>query len=272
MTIKKLTRAQKKRRTFIRTMGMMSAVTLAALAGIVPSVKGWTKRLRPPGALLENKFLAACIKCGQCVQVCPVDAIELADLNDGVGVGVPFIDARAQACDFSCDGLQCVLACPTGALTHEVNYSHQVDIGIAKLLRPSKCLAVQGKGFKGPARGPDFKGVMRYEEVDRWNPIPISDHPYDLELCDLCVRTCPIEIRAKQCELGNPPSGDESQCPPVRAIELVEIEIDGGVKIMQPEVFDGCVGCGVCEMICPADPAAIVIESNDHRTGKLKRA
>ena len=29
-----------------------------------------------------------------------------------------------------------------------------------------------------------------------------------------------------------------------------------------PEVREGCVGCGVCEMICPAEPeAAIVVEA-----------
>ena len=161
-----------------------------------------------------------------------------------------------------------MLACPTGALTHEINFPHQVDIGVAKLIRPQSCLAVQGLGFKGPARGPDFKGIMRYSEIDRWNPIPIADHPYDLELCDLCVRTCPIEIRANQCDAGTPPSGDEQQCPPKRAIRLVEIESDDGTLKMRPEILDGCVGCGVCEMICPVEPTAIVIESNDLRTGK----
>jgi ferredoxin len=55
----------------------------------------------------------------QCVQVCPVAAIKLADLVDGIGVGAPYIDARAQACDFSCDAVQCILACPTGSLTYE---------------------------------------------------------------------------------------------------------------------------------------------------------
>ena len=28
------------------------------------------------------------------------------------------IDARTQACDFSCDAVQCILACPTGSLTY----------------------------------------------------------------------------------------------------------------------------------------------------------
>ncbi len=266
MAAKRLTRDQQKKRRFMRTMLLLGTTTAAAMAGILPSIRGWINRLRPPGALLEKKFLSACIKCGQCVQVCPVEAIKLADLADGVGIGVPYIEARLQACDFSCDGLQCVLACPTGALTHEVNYSHQVDIGIARLVRPQNCLAIQGKGFKGPARGADFKGVMRYEEIDRWNPIPVADHPYDLELCDLCVRTCPIEIRANQCEAGNPPSGDERQCPPQRAIRLVEIA--GDSDKMRPEILDGCVGCGVCEMICPVELTAIEIESNQQRIGK----
>jgi ferredoxin-type protein NapG len=268
MAGKRLNREQKKRRQFMRTMALLGTVTAGALAGILPAVKGWAIRLRPPGALVEQEFLSACIKCGQCVQVCPVKAIKLADIGDGVGVGTPYIDSRAQACDFSCDGLQCVLACPTGSLTHEINFSHQVDIGIAKLLRPKNCLAVNGKGFKGPARGAEFKGLMRYEEVDRWKPIPIADFPYDLELCDLCVRTCPIEIRANQCAAGKPPSGDEQQCPPKRAIQLVEINSKDGVRKMKPEILEGCVGCGVCEMICPAEPAAVVIESNEQRKGK----
>lgn len=258
---------QKERRQFLRTMALMGGVVGAAMLGFVPVVKGWVKRLRPPGALVEHKFLSACIKCGQCVQVCPVNAIKLADMADGYGLGTPHIDARKQACDFSCDGLQCVLACPTGALTHEVDYSHQVDIGIARVVRPETCLAVQGKGFKGKARGADFTGVLRYEDIDRWKAIPVADHPYDLELCDLCVRQCPIEIRANECDAGKPPSGDKNQCPPKRAIRLVEISDKDGVKKMKPEILDGCVGCGVCEMICPVDPTVIAIESNDNRTG-----
>jgi ferredoxin-type protein NapG len=29
---------------------------------------------------------------------------------------------------------------------------------------------------------------------------------------------------------------------------------------MAPVIKDGCVGCGVCEMICPPEPPAIVID------------
>jgi ferredoxin-type protein NapG len=89
------------------------------LSGYLPLAYAQKKRLRPPGALDEKDLLGSCIKCGQCVQVCPVQAIKLADLVDGFGVGVPYIDARQQACDFSCDAVQCILACPTGSLAYD---------------------------------------------------------------------------------------------------------------------------------------------------------
>lgn len=253
-------RREQNRREFIRTSILGVGVLGATLAGLIPLVGQANARLRPPGAikdrLEEQEFLAACIKCGQCVQVCPVEAILLADLADGVGIGTPYIQARDQACDFSCDGLQCVLACPTGALTHDINYPAQARMGLARLARPGSCLAVLGQGFQGVARGADFRGKLRYDAVDRWTPLPVADHPYDLELCDLCLRQCPIEIRLAQCADGAPPSGDVNQCPPRPAIRL---ENQAGGRAL-PVVLDGCVGCGVCEMICPVDPAAIVID------------
>ena len=94
------------------------------------------QRLRPPGALDEKDFLGSCLKCGQCVQVCPVQAIKLTDLVDGWGVGVPYIDAREQACDFSCDAVQCILACPTGSLAYQKPSFLPVRPGAALAAKP----------------------------------------------------------------------------------------------------------------------------------------
>ncbi|MEE9493485.1 MAG: 4Fe-4S dicluster domain-containing protein [Gammaproteobacteria bacterium] len=262
----KLSRKQKERRKFIRSIVYTVGMTGVALLGYVPVLGQWTKRLRPPGALSEKEFLSSCIKCGQCVQVCPVEAIKLADIDEGFGNGSPYIDARKQACDFSCDGLQCVLACPTGSLTHHVNYPAQVNMGIARLDKLKICLAVSGQGFKGATRSREnFTGILRFEAVSRWEPVALAEQEFDLEICDLCVRLCPIEIRANQCDAGTPPAGDESQCPPERAIRLIEITSDDGVRRMQPEVLDGCVGCGVCEMVCPTGEPAIVVDINENR-------
>jgi ferredoxin-type protein NapG len=211
----------------------------AGLVGWYPVYKRLFDRLRPPGALDEAEFLAACIKCGQCVQVCPVEAIKLADGDEGYGLGVPYIDARAQACDFSCDAVQCVLACPTGALSHDIAKKEEVTMGFARLARPESCLAMAGQGFRGLARGYDFEGLLRYEEIDRWDPQPVASYPYDLELCDLCVRECPIE----------------------GAISLEPMSDDPADKRRIPVVHKACVGCGTCEMICPTEPAAIIIDT-----------
>ena len=69
-------------------------------------------------------------------------------------------------------------------------------IGVARLARPDACLAVKGEGFKGQARGAAFKGRMRYMDVDRWKYVP-SDHPYERDVCDLCVTECPIQDAIK---------------------------------------------------------------------------
>ena len=253
------------RRKFIRTAALTCGVVGLSLAGWIPVARAQKQRLRPPGALEEHDFLSSCIKCGQCVQVCPVQAIKLADIDEGFGVGVPYIDARHQACDFSCDAVQCVLACPTGALTYkkpdfaqqrsgmklahdpvlkakakdaEPTMNLKERIGVARLSRPDACLAVKGEGFKGQARGTAFKGRMRYMDVDRWKPIPVKDHPYDRDVCDLCVTECPIQD----------------------AIRLEAFTGPDGLKKYRPVVLEQCVGCGVCEMICPVEPTAIVVD------------
>ncbi|MDR2239036.1 MAG: 4Fe-4S binding protein [Zoogloeaceae bacterium] len=255
---------QQLRRKFLRTVLLTGGVLGAALSGFLPIVYARQQRLRPPGALDEQDFLASCIKCGQCVQVCPVEAIKLADLVDGFGVGVPHIDAREQACDFSCDAVQCILACPTGSLTYQkppffppragaplaakpILLAKQNDpestlnlterMGVARLTRPELCLAIKGKGFKGQARGAGFTGKLRYTEVDRWKPIAVADHPYDVAECDLCVRACPIK----------------------GAISIETVYAPDGSQRNSPVVREPCVGCGVCEMICPTEAASIEI-------------
>lgn len=257
--------SSQERRRFMRSAALAGGVIGFSLLGFLPVAKG-RQRLRPPGALDEGDFLASCIKCGQCVQVCPVQAIRLGDAVDGFGLGVPHIDARDQACDFSCDAAQCILACPTGALAYEKPAflgvrlgaalaakpvlkakEHDAEntlnlherMGVAKLVRPATCLAVQGKGFKGQARGAGFEGRLRYMAVDRWKPIEVREHPYDLPLCDLCVRECPLKD----------------------AISIEPVAGADGVMRMTPVVHEPCIGCGVCEMICPVETACIEVEA-----------
>lgn len=111
--------------------------------------------LRPPGALAEDDFLAACVRCGLCVRDCPYDTLKLADLVDGPAAGSPYFDARAVPCEM-CEDIPCVAACPTGALDPALQAIEDARMGLAVLVDEETCL--------------NFNGLR----------------------CDVCYRVCPL--------------------------------------------------------------------------------
>ena len=85
--------------------------------------------IRPPGALAEDDFLAACIRCGLCVRDCPFDTLVLSELGDGLVTGTPYFEARKIPCEM-CDDIPCVVACPTGALDHALTDIEDARMGL----------------------------------------------------------------------------------------------------------------------------------------------
>jgi polyferredoxin len=71
--------------------------------------------VRPPGALDEKLFLERCIRCGNCMKVCPNNALHPALTQAGwEGVWTPVLVARIGYCEPSC--VLCGEQCPTGAI------------------------------------------------------------------------------------------------------------------------------------------------------------
>lgn len=62
-----------------------------------------SKVTRPPNALEELLFLQKCTQCGDCVRVCPHNAIHLEQ-------GYPVLEKGCDNCN------ECTLICQTGAL------------------------------------------------------------------------------------------------------------------------------------------------------------
>lgn len=100
-----------------------------------------TKHTRPPGALPEVAFLAACTRCGQCEPVCPPHAIQYLPASAGLSAGTPWIDPASQPC-IVCEDMPCVRACPTGALTMPPDGWVGYRIGVVELV-PERCVTFQ---------------------------------------------------------------------------------------------------------------------------------
>ncbi len=71
--------------------------------------------VRPPGSLPEESFAARCIRCGQCMRVCPNNALHPTLLEAGLeGMWSPYLIARIGYCEPTCT--LCGQVCPTGAI------------------------------------------------------------------------------------------------------------------------------------------------------------
>jgi ferredoxin-type protein NapG len=99
--------------------------------------------IRPPGALGEQEFLGACIRCGVCVRDCPYKILDLARLEQDVTTGTPFFVARHGPCEM-CEDIPCVKACPTGALDHKLTDINRSRMGLAVLVDHETCLNFLG--------------------------------------------------------------------------------------------------------------------------------
>jgi ferredoxin-type protein NapG len=121
------------------------AVAGMTLAWFVQDARALPDRaIRPPGALPEDDFLAACIRCGLCVRDCPYDTLELAELGaDGAATGTPFFTARDVPCEM-CEDIPCVAACPTGALDKGLTNIDDSRMGLAVLIDQENCLNALG--------------------------------------------------------------------------------------------------------------------------------
>ncbi len=87
--------------------------------------------LRPPGALAEDRFIDTCQHSGQCIDVCPANAIFALAPAYGATARTPAINPDIAAC-VVCDGLLCTHACPSGAL-QPLTAPHQIDMGVAEV-------------------------------------------------------------------------------------------------------------------------------------------
>jgi len=114
--------------------------------------------IRPPGALrIDAEFLSACERCHKCAEACPFDVIQQLSPAAGAAEGTPFLMPESQPCHW-CPGMDCIHACPSGALLFGEN--EKVSPIARAVIHLDLCLVSQGV------------------------------------LCDTCAVRCPTDIKA----------------------------------------------------------------------------
>ena len=75
----------------------------------------YAKLIRPPGSVDEKDFIARCIRCGQCMRVCPNNALHPTLMESGLeGIWTPILIPKIGYCEPTCT--LCSQVCPTGAI------------------------------------------------------------------------------------------------------------------------------------------------------------
>jgi len=154
-------------------------LSLASGIFAVPSIKlsnrlgsNWQHTvIRPPGALPEEEFLKRCIKCGQCMRVCPTNVIQPGGIEGGLeNLWTPILNNRigSSGCQLNC--VACGQMCPTSAI------------------RPITLAEKHGTG-EFAERGPIKMGTAFF---DRNRCLPWAmDKP-----CIVCEENCPVSPKA----------------------------------------------------------------------------
>jgi MauM/NapG family ferredoxin protein len=102
------------RRQVLTALGI-SAVSLALLRTDAQAKHPAPRLIRPPGVDDEDTFLSRCIRCSQCMKVCPTSGLQPAILESGLeGLWTPHLVPRLGYCDYGCNA--CGLVCPSGAI------------------------------------------------------------------------------------------------------------------------------------------------------------
>lgn len=211
-------------------------LTLAAGAAAVPVFRAEAitgrgrdpELIRPPGSASEKDFLARCIRCGACMNVCPNTALHPTSLQAGFeGLWTPILVPRIGYCEPTC--VLCGIACPTGAIN---------------TITPEEKGWTPMKGQRGPSKTPIRIGTAFYD-LGRCLPWAMATE------CIVCEEWCPTSPKAIYFEEAEVLDSDGQP-------HLVK----------RPHIDPRrCVGCGACSYACPITgaPAVYVLSNGESR-------
>jgi MauM/NapG family ferredoxin protein len=152
--------------------------------------------IRPPGVGHETEFLARCVRCSQCMKVCPTSGLQPVLLEAGLeGIWTPQLAPRLGHCDYSCNA--CGQICPSGAIPPlDLPLKREQVIGVAVVDRnrcwpwaeETPCIVCEEM-----CPVPDKAIQLQSEGGGMQKPIVIADRCIG---CGICEFQCPVEGEA----------------------------------------------------------------------------
>jgi ferredoxin len=160
--------------------------------------------IRPPGAVGEDEFLARCIRCGECMKVCPTNAVQATLFEAGlVGMWSPVLKMKMGYCEYECT--LCAQVCPSDAIRDlTVEEKQKVKIGLAYFDK-GRCLpyALARNCIVCEEHCPTPKKAIWFEEAEvlniRGEKVRVKQPHVDPDLCigcGICENKCPVADRA----------------------------------------------------------------------------
>jgi MauM/NapG family ferredoxin protein len=181
---------------FTSTLGLITV----PLFDLSASERASEQLIRPPGALPEPQFLAKCIKCGECLKVCPTNGLQHAFNEAGIlGIWTPILVPRIGYCEYLCS--LCTQICPTGAIEElTIKEKTQAKIGSA-WIRKHRCIPYTlGESCRiCEERCPTSPKAIQMIETEVMAPdgeilvqnVPVVDN-YICIGCGICETKCPV--------------------------------------------------------------------------------
>ena len=190
------------RRVFLAAAGAGAGLALAGYSHVhtllTPDPRGtlWDEaNVRPPGALPEQEFLTRCLRCGQCMKVCPTNGLQPVWLTAGVeGMFSPVLTARRGPCEPDCNA--CGQVCPTGAIAPlPLEQKHWAKVGTAVVIQ-GYCLAWAENRSCVVCEEVCPYGAIKCEQVAGAKaPVPLVKAERCFG-CGYCEQYCPVRVPA----------------------------------------------------------------------------
>jgi ferredoxin len=287
------------RRGFVISLASgMLAVPAVRLSNKLGS-NWYHKVIRPPGALAEEQFLQRCIKCGQCMRVCPTNVIQPGGIDGGLeNLWTPVLNNRigSSGCQLNC--VACGQVCPTSAI-RPITLSEKLGIGEFANRGPIKL----GTAFLD--RNRCLPWAMDKPCIVCEENCPVSPKAIYTQECFNTVRDgvltakkatnhtietvqdnlpldkfatgdyyCVIEEGDERAKIvGN--TANSIEISPSRQFEEIPAagsKIQIQVRLQRPYIdIEKCIGCGVCEHECPVSGKKAIRVSAEGETRNIDR-